>query len=160
MKRLAWIGVVVLLSITAQAQKVEVVKFDRIEQLLTDLPEGKIRIINFWATWCGPCVKEIPYFEKVAADRPDVELVLVSLDFVNQKDKVDRFVERRSVKSIVVLLDETDYNAWIDRVEPSWQGAIPFTLLLKESTNRRKIIDRELEEGELEQYIEAFLKQN
>jgi thiol-disulfide isomerase/thioredoxin len=160
MKTLTLFCSLLLSTSWAAAQKLEVVKIDRIEQLILDVPNDKLRIINFWATWCGPCVKEMPYFEKVAAERGDVEIILVSVDFLNQKDKVEKFIDRKKLKSRVLLLNETDPNVWIDKVEPSWQGAIPFTLLLNGATGQRKIIDRELEEGQLEEYIKAFLTQN
>ncbi|WP_040496784.1 TlpA disulfide reductase family protein [Fulvivirga imtechensis] len=145
----------VVMSFSALAQKTEVIKFDRLQALM-DKKGDKVTVINFWATWCGPCVKELPYFESVAAVRQDIEVYLISLDFVEKLDRVNSFIERKKLKSRVLLLDEIDYNSWIDRVDKSWSGAIPATLLLNPATGKRKFVESELEEGELEQLIEEI----
>ncbi len=114
---------------SAQAQQVSVVKFDALESLLSKKSD-KLLVINFWATWCGPCVKEMPYFE-TALDtyEEDMELYFISLDYADQIEKVKNFVSKKSLDAKVMILDELDYNSWIDRVDPSWSGAIPQTNL-------------------------------
>ena len=138
---------------SVEAQKVDIVKFERIQQLL-DSKEEKLLVINFWATWCAPCVKELPYFENLNNKKDkDIKVTLISLDFADKLDKVASFVERKSMKSEVLLLDEIDYNSWIDKVDKSWSGAIPATLIINTSTGRRKFFEGELEEGDLEKII-------
>jgi thiol-disulfide isomerase/thioredoxin len=148
-----------LLSLPAYCQRAEIIKFDKLSSLL-DENGDKVHIINFWATWCGPCVKELPLFETLAAGNdPSVKVTLISLDFADEVDKVDAFINRRKIKSPVFLLDEIDYNSWIDRVESSWGGAIPATLFINQRTGQRKFVDRELKDGELEQIIESLRNQ-
>lgn len=135
-----------------QAQTATIVKFDRIEQIITTQGD-KVQVINFWATWCAPCVKELPLFEKLGAETPGVKVTLVNLDFADKIEKVNSFMARKNIKSETVLLDEIDYNTWIDKVDASWQGAIPATLIVNTRTGRRKFIERELADGELQQLI-------
>jgi thiol-disulfide isomerase/thioredoxin len=99
-------------------------------------------VINFWATWCKPCVAEFPYFEKLIReyqDRP-VRVLLVSMDFPKDiKSKLIPFVEERKLSAHVVALADIDYNAWIDKVSTEWDGAIPFTLMYNTKGRKTKL---------------------
>ena len=110
-----------------------------------ELGGDTIHVINFWATWCGPCVKELPYFEEldgtIYKGRP-VEVILVSLDLPRHLDtKVLDFLNKNKIGSEVVLLADGKPNSWIDKVDPSWSGAIPITVLYDENT--RSFYERE-----------------
>lgn len=143
---------------TAVAQEIPVIKIKDLESVMAS-KDHDIHVINFWATWCGPCVSELPYFEALTAEgRPGVEVTLINLDFVDQVDRVKKFVKRRSIKSTVLLLDEIDYNSWIDRVEKSWSGTIPATLIINSKTGKRKFIGKELDEGDLQRLVEEMQK--
>ncbi len=103
--------------------------FDEVATLFDHANEAETLVINFWATWCKPCVEELPYFERLASET-DARVVMVSLDF--KKDvatKLKKFVEKRNLELPIIALADGDYNAWIDRVDPSWSGAIPVTLI-------------------------------
>ena len=107
-------------------------------------------VINFWATWCSPCVKEIGYFEKLHQEYKNQKLkvILVSLDFPNQVDRrVIPFLEEKGISAEVKIMTDTDYNSWIDRVDPSWSGAIPATLIYQ--GDRRLFLEKELTYNEL-----------
>jgi thiol-disulfide isomerase/thioredoxin len=91
-------------------------------------------VINFWATWCAPCVAELPYFEQLAAEYEDeaVRFVMVSLDFKREVDrKLLRFVQDRPFSLPTVALIDPASNVWIDQVEPTWTGAIPVTIIYR-----------------------------
>lgn len=112
--------------------------FDAIEPILRSAPDT-LHIINFWATWCAPCVKELPYFDEIAArkDTQAVRVTLVNLDFRKQLTKrLVPFLRDRKLHARVVVLDDPDANSWIDRVDPSWSGAIPATLFLTGDRSR------------------------
>lgn len=113
-------------------------------------------VINFWATWCKPCVAEMPYFEKLIKDYHDkpVKVFMVSMDFPKDiKRKLIPFVEERNLAPHVVALADMDYNAWIDKVSTEWDGAIPFTLVYNQD-------ERQVKLGEMDGYeeLESMVK--
>lgn len=141
------------LSALAQ-QQAPIIKLKQLQELV----EGKtdhIKVINFWATWCAPCVKEMPLFEKIDLERADVKVTFVSMDLDLDPDlaKVHKFVTRKKIQSDVVILDERDPNSWIDTIDKSWTGALPATIIINGKTGQRKFVERELHEGELEKLI-------
>ncbi len=94
--------------------------------------KNKVYVVNYWATWCGPCVKELPFFEKLTEKYPEIEVVLVSIDFADQyESKLLPFVEKRKIQSRVIHMSDPKANDWIDRVDPSWSGSIPVTVFYK-----------------------------
>jgi len=142
-----------LLASAASAQQANVIKFDKLQALI-DSKSDQVQVINFWATWCAPCVKELPLLEKLNANNdPTVKVTLINLDFADKLDKVNAFIARKNMKTDVLLLDEIDYNTWIDKVDKSWGGAIPATLIINPKNGRRKFLDKELQEGDLEKLI-------
>ena len=148
-----------LLSGSASAQHVAVLRFPELQKRLAR-PTDTVYVVNFWATWCGPCVKELPAFEQIRADNATkkVKVLLVNLDYASQLDKKVRpFVKQHGLKSEVVLLNETDPNAWIDRVDAAWSGALPFTLIVNNKTRQRLTFERELSPAELRTALHKFL---
>jgi thiol-disulfide isomerase/thioredoxin len=147
-----------LVGFTTLAQKAQVVKLDQLQSLISAKSDN-VKVINFWATWCGPCVKEMPLFEKLGKERKDVEVVLVSMDLDLDPDpeKVHKFVARKKIQSKVVILDAKDPNIYIDQIEKSWSGALPATIIINGKTGQRKFVEKELHEGELEKLIAEVL---
>ena len=141
---------------TINAQNIEVIKIHQLEDLLIE-ENQQLRIINFWATFCAPCIKEMPQFEeaKDSYSTKGVDIYLVSLDFVEDIEKVKKFISNKDLKNKILLLDEIDYNSWIDKVDKRWSGAIPTTLFIK--NNEQKIVQRELRDGELKEIIETYM---
>lgn len=130
--------------------------FSEFEALL-DRNDGKTYVINFWATWCKPCVAELPHFEALNAKYADknVEVILVSLDFKKHLDtKLYPFITKNKIGSKVVVLADSKQQVWIDKVDPSWSGTIPATLIYN-SKNRL------FAEQEFETYdeLESLLKE-
>ncbi|GGK87246.1 TlpA family protein disulfide reductase [Rufibacter glacialis] len=151
----------VLLTARAQAQapKVPAVKLAHLQKYLNSTADTTY-IINFWATWCKPCIEELPHFEAVqqqSKGKP-VKVILVSMDFVKDLDKrVVPFVTRNKLKSIVFLLDEPDQNAWIDIVDPSWSGAIPATLFINNARKQRLFLEKPMTLAQLQQHLTSTL---
>jgi thiol-disulfide isomerase/thioredoxin len=115
-------------------------------------------IINFWASWCKPCVKEMPYFEQINEKYSDrkVKVLLVNLDFRNElKTKLVPFLKERNIVSEVIMLSDPDANSWINKVDEKWSGAIPATVFYEGST--RKFYERSFTYSELENIVESFL---
>jgi thiol-disulfide isomerase/thioredoxin len=122
--------------------------------------KGLVKVVNFWATWCAPCVKEMPFFEKLNEENRNVKVLLVSMDYDLDPDpaKVKRFVERKKILSKVVILAEENPNAWIEKIDKSWTGALPSTLVINPNTGKRKFVQGELKEGDLEKLIQEVSK--
>lgn len=141
------------------AGELKVVDFEGLEDFLASYDDDKTLVINFWATWCVPCVKELPYFEQAHStyESDEVEIILVSLDFKKQIDqRVVPFIEKHDLQSTLLLLDAPDANAWIDKVSPDWSGAIPATLIKKGKESA--FYEQEFHSfEELNQIIQPFL---
>jgi thiol-disulfide isomerase/thioredoxin len=124
-----------LSSISAQENEVKVIgEFAQLEKDYFDVRDGKVHLINFWATWCKPCVKELPYIDALTEKYgDDIKVTLVSLDFPRMiETKLIPFLDKHQLKSEVVLLEDGKVNEWIDMVDPNWSGAIPATVLFKD----------------------------
>ncbi|MCU0326776.1 MAG: TlpA family protein disulfide reductase [Spirosomaceae bacterium] len=148
--------VIILLLATSNihAQKVREMRFDEFEQL-TKINDSKTYVFNFWATWCKPCIAELPNFIKVADEyQQNIEVIFVSLDFVRDKQKVEQFVIENRINSRVVLLNEPDYDSWINRVNPVWSGALPATLILNK--NKREFYEQSFDYQQLVDEIRHF----
>lgn len=150
----------ICLSGLVHAQKVLVFQtFEDFKPLL-EKSDDKVHVVNFWATWCKPCIAELPYFEALNKkyQGKKVEFTLVSLDFGTQlESRVIPFLEKRNIKSKVVLLDDPKSTVWIDLVDKSWSGAIPATMVYK--GNESDFYEKEFHsEAELEDIISQFLK--
>lgn len=89
-------------------------------------------IVNFWATWCKPCVEELPAFEQINQKfkGQKFKMILVSLDFDSSLDsRVKPFIYKNNIEAEVVLLADSKTNVWIDKVNEKWTGSIPVTII-------------------------------
>ncbi|RXG27134.1 TlpA family protein disulfide reductase [Leeuwenhoekiella palythoae] len=125
--------------VNAEGYQLPVYDFEAFKPML-DFPEGEtVKVINFWATWCAPCVQELPVFEKLHAAyrKQGVEVTLVSLDFPDQIEaRLIPYILKNQLAAQVLLLDDPHSNVWIPQVSESWSGAIPATLLIAEDAYR------------------------
>ena len=116
-------------SVEQSSIDIPVMNFDELQSYL-NTQKNQLLVINFWATWCAPCVEELHYFEYANRDfkGQNVKVILVSLDFKRAIDKqLIPFIERNEIQCEVILLDDVKMNSWINRVSPKWSGAIPGT---------------------------------
>jgi len=131
---------------TSASDTIPVINFDGLEPLLYTDSED-IHIVNFWAMWCLPCVKELPILQDYQENNPNVKITLVSLDFPEDiETKLKPFLKEKGITSKAVLLDDPDANSWIDKIDPNWSGAIPFTIIF--NNKKRFFYERMFEDLE------------
>lgn len=121
------------LSLESDSLTIPVLNYDELKPLL-DVENDTTYVFNFWATWCVPCVKELPYFIQLDSmyQNEAFKLVLISLDF--KKDylrKLQPFVSERGIADLVFVLEDNRSNYWISDIHESWSGSIPATLVFK-----------------------------
>lgn len=120
-----------LLSARNDLPGIQVLDFEGLEPRLHQYNDTTY-IINFWATWCIPCRKELPDFEKINETYQDkkVKVLLVNLDFPdNLNQSLVPFIQQHDIQSEIVVLDDPDSNYWINQVDSTWNGNIPATLI-------------------------------
>lgn len=117
-----------------------------------------VYVVNFWATWCKPCVAELPYFMDLAEayKTEKVKFLYVSLDFKKQIDtKLKPFLEAGKLKGEVVVITDANSNEWIDKVSKEWQGSIPATLIFNK--DKRNFFEQSFHYEELEAELKKYL---
>lgn len=154
------IQVISLASIKeTDAQSVSQIKIPDLEKMLGS-SENSLLVINFWATWCPPCIKELPHFQKVSEELKSdkVKFIYVSLDFPSQiESQLIPFLQKNQFTSPVSVMMDIDYDKWISKVDQTWQGNIPATLFLNNARKIRKFHPGEMEENELRTLIKQLL---
>ena len=153
-RRILFIAVLFIAVNTSWAQKAEIMKLDKLQSEIAK-PSDQVLVYNFWATWCAPCVKELPLFEKLNQTDKNVKITLVSMDIDldPNPEKVYKFIDRKKIQSRVIILDAVDPNSWINKIDKNWSGALPATLIINTKTGARRFVNNALKEGDLEKLI-------
>lgn len=150
-----------LAGVSGYTQGIRKIKAEWIQELKKNKSDT-VYVINFWATWCKPCIEELPYFEQINREYKDkkVKVILVSNDFKKQYDaKLVPFVKEKNLQSEVVFMDETDANSWINKVNPEWSGAIPATLIICGAKTYTHFSEGETTFKELEELIKPLINE-
>lgn len=133
--------------------------YDGLEPIL-NRKDDKTYIVNFWATWCKPCLAEMPDFQKTYAEQKknNVELILVSLDMPSMwENRLIPYVMDHDLKGEVIILDDPKMNNWIPKVSKNWSGGIPATLIYNK--RKRAFFEQGLTYEELNTALNKFLNQ-
>ena len=150
MKKLLFLLSFLMVQQLVSAQEIKKIKMD---ELIKMIDTSKIPlVINFWASWCGPCVREIPWFEKNVAAMADkkIKLVLVSIDFPDDYPKnIQAFARKNGYHSEIVWLNETNTEEFCPKIGKSWDGSIPVTLMVNNKKKYRQFFAHQLPEEKL-----------
>ena len=153
--KLSYLVLFLLFVNCTTAPKIEVssLSYSELKPMLHQ--EGsKTYVVNFWATWCAPCIKELPYFEALNKNQ-NIDVLLVSLDFPQHKEsRLMPFIKKNQLQSKVVHLDDTNENFWINAIDTTWSGAIPATIIY--NNQKRGFYERLFTQKELETLVESF----
>lgn len=128
------------------AQSVPVLKIEDLEKRVRNHTDTTY-IVNFWATWCVPCIKELPAFDSISASYASekVKILLVSMDFKEDlPNKVIPFLKKKNVRSEVLLLDELNGNYFIPKVSQEWSGALPATWIINNKANVNRFFEKKI----------------
>lgn len=117
-------------------------------------------IVNFWATWCGPCIREIPWFDSIIAKKnARVKLVLVSLDFRSDyPNALAAFVKKHDYKGEVLYLYETDNTKYLPVIELKWKGAIPASIFVNNTTKYYQVFNEQIPKQRFEMELDKLIK--
>lgn len=118
-------------------------------------------VVNFWATWCKPCIVELPEFEKLHLDYTNkkVKVLLISMDFKEELNKkLKLFLDKNKYTCEVILLDEINGNDFINKISESWSGAIPATLITKNNKSINEFIEKKVTYDFLVEKLKIFSK--
>jgi thiol-disulfide isomerase/thioredoxin len=157
MKKRILVIVFLLMGALAFSQSIKKVKIDDVVKLL-DTASGPI-VVNFWASWCAPCVHEIPWFEKNISTYKNIKLILVSLDFQEDYPKnIAAFVKQNGYTSTIYWLNETDANYFCKKIDKSWGGNIPATIMVNNKKQYKKFYGQQLPEPQLQLALQQLVE--
>jgi thiol-disulfide isomerase/thioredoxin len=132
----------VLNSMNIYSQTIEVVKFEKLQSKFKNKSDTTY-IVNFFASWCSPCIAELPSIVKFSKENKNTKykVILVSLDLKkNYLEVLPNLIEKFQISQTIYLLDESDSNSWINKVDKNWSGQIPATFITNGSTKKKKLI--------------------
>ena len=148
---------VLFTSCLATAQPIPTMSIDEVIKRTSS--RDTTYIINFWATWCAPCVEELPVFNKLQkryADKP-IKVLLVSLDFKQDYPlKLNTFLQRKSVLPDVIWLSDTNPNVFVPKIDNTWEGSIPATVVVRPATGDKIFIEGQVTEKQITGIIERM----
>jgi thiol-disulfide isomerase/thioredoxin len=151
-----------LLCLMVQGVNAQAIKKWKLDDLKTAIAKAeKPTIFNFWATFCKPCIEEIPYFQQLVKkyDSAGVQLILVSLDAKElYPQKISAFAKKRGFTAPMAFLDETNADKFCPAVDERWSGAIPASLFVNHAKGYRAFFEEQLTPKQLEKEIQNMLK--
>lgn len=144
----------------AYSQRISKLKITDVEKYMA-VKNGDVLVINFWATFCKPCVAEIPSFIKTVDKykSSQVKLLLVSLDLPSYYPaKIASFVKKNNFNTNIAWLEETNADYFCPKIDSSWSGSIPATLILNTKTGYRKFYEGEMKDAEFETMLKEVIE--
>jgi thiol-disulfide isomerase/thioredoxin len=158
MKNILFIGSFLLLASTVFSQTIKKVKITEVEEYIKNSDHPMV--VNCWATWCAPCIEEIPYFIETVKKYSDqkVELLLLSLDFpTSYPNKIQELIKKKKFEATFFWLNETNADYFCPKVDPKWDGTLPSTLLVNNKTGYRQFFGRPMTDRQVELEVKKLV---
>lgn len=140
-----------LAAASVKAQQIPLWKINDLQSYIKNA--DSVLVINFWATYCKPCLEEIPYYQAIINKHKDQKVKLLLLDLDTKEiypAKIENFVKERNYSSQVVWLNENNINYYCPKVDKSWMGGIPSTLFINNKTGYKKFFEQQLKPEKFE----------
>lgn len=150
------LSLILVTAASSRAQEIELISLNSLDQLIKT-PDKKLKVINFWASWCRPCIMEMPHFE--AIDKSKATVYFVTLDHPEDIEKARRMVQKNAIQSRVLLLNEKDADKYITAINKDWSGAIPATLFV-DARGNKYFHEKAFDKPELENYVKKYSSYN
>ena len=140
------------------SQEIKRVKIGELQKIIAETKTPLI--VSFWATWCKPCLEELPYFlEEYNGHKDSLQLFLVNMDFREEyPGRVATFAEKRKIKAPIFWLDETNADLFCPKIDSSWSGAIPASVFINAKTGYRSFFEEQISHEQLKKEIMAILE--
>ena len=142
------VTILMFLQLSVKAQEIRKMNIGELENYIQT--RSQPAVFNFWATWCAPCIEEMPSFNKIVGQNKNIELVFVSVD--NEKafpETIRMMVNKKKIHATVIWLNETNADVFCPRIDKKWEGSIPASLFINHKNSYRKFIESQLSPAEL-----------
>jgi thiol-disulfide isomerase/thioredoxin len=145
-------------TIERQGTAIKVIEFGELEKLLGS-QSPRTRVFHFWASWCAPCLQELPQWNSIIPQYTNKEMEWYFVDISIEEDlqtKTMDFLLLQPNLRPVLHLNPDNPNEWVPKVHPDWQGTIPMTLIVK--GEQKILIEKKMSVEELQQQLGNFLR--
>ena len=145
-------------SLAVQSQSVPSWKISTLQKYIDT--SDSVVVINFWATFCKPCIRELPFMQSVSEKlkHKRVQMLLVSLDLPEAYPVViDSFAKANNCSAPIVWLNETNADYFCPKVDKSWSGGIPATLFINRKKGYHKLVEEEMDQERFEEELRKSL---
>ena len=153
----SFLPLIFVINLALAQAEVKKIDLKGLERLLSDNSQ-EYHVINFWATWCAPCIEELPYFQKIQKEykKKKVKFSFISMDF--NPNVVSPFLTKKRYNDFdVYLMTDLDYNKWINLVDQEWEGEIPATLFISNRDQKRFFKADSYDEKNLRRAIQKLI---